>query len=152
MFFKESHVSTALVHIMKCLKYMMEVESGRPTCRRIKHRCLNNCDSQTKNTAKWFLSCSSEVGAIPQLLTFEVPVLHYHWPQLSLQQDHSWDKRVMHMFFITFSSSPMTWPSQTFTSLLKSGQMEVPVGHYRVAWMRGQNLIARLNIPYHIFF
>ncbi|XP_070277509.1 cystatin-F [Myotis yumanensis] len=76
--FKESHVSRALVQIVKGLKYMLDMEIGRTTCKKTKHPNLDNCDFQTNHTLKMILSCYSEVWVIPWLQRFEVPVLHCH--------------------------------------------------------------------------
>ncbi|KAF5924988.1 hypothetical protein HPG69_008663 [Diceros bicornis minor] len=76
--FKESHISRALVQIVKGLKYMLDVEIGRTTCKKTKHPSLDNCDFQTNGTLKRTLSCYSEVWVIPWLQRFEVPVLLCH--------------------------------------------------------------------------
>ncbi|XP_054443417.1 cystatin-F [Pteronotus mesoamericanus] len=74
--FKESHVSRALVQIVKGLKYMLDVEIGRTTCKKTKHHSLDNCDFQTNHTLKQTLTCYSEVWVIPWLQKVKVPVLH----------------------------------------------------------------------------
>lgn len=76
--FKDSHVSRALVQIVKGLKYMLDVEIGRTTCKKTKHPSLDDCDFQTNHTLKQILSCYSEVWVIPWLQRFEVPVLQCH--------------------------------------------------------------------------
>nr|KAF6471019.1 cystatin F [Molossus molossus] len=76
--YKESHVSRALVQIVKGLKYMLDVKIGRTTCKKTKHPSLDNCDFQTNYTLKQILSCYSEVWVIPWLQRFEVSVLHCH--------------------------------------------------------------------------
>lgn len=76
--FKESHVSKALVQVVKGLKYMLQVEIGRTTCRKTMHRQLDNCDFQTSPALKRTLHCYSEVWVIPWLHSFEVPVLRCH--------------------------------------------------------------------------
>ncbi|XP_050999408.1 cystatin-F-like isoform X2 [Acomys russatus] len=76
--FKESHVSNALVQVIKGLKYMLEVEIGRTTCRKTEHPHLDNCDFQTNPALKQILHCYSEVWVVPWLQSFEVPVLHCH--------------------------------------------------------------------------
>lgn len=73
--FKESHVSKALVQVVKGLKYMLEVKIGRTTCRKTMHHQLDNCDFQTNPALKRTLYCYSEVWVIPWLHSFEVPVL-----------------------------------------------------------------------------
>ncbi|KAF6284220.1 cystatin F [Rhinolophus ferrumequinum] len=74
--FKESHISRALVQIVKGLKYMLDVEIGRTTCRKINHPSLDDCDFQTNHTLKQTLSCYSEVWVIPWLQRVKVTVLH----------------------------------------------------------------------------
>uniref|UniRef100_A0A8C6R474 Cystatin F (leukocystatin) n=2 Tax=Nannospalax galili TaxID=1026970 RepID=A0A8C6R474_NANGA len=76
--FKESHVSRALVQVVKGLKYMLEVEIGRTTCRKTMHPHLDNCDLQTNPALKQILHCYSEVWVIPWLHSFQVPVLCCH--------------------------------------------------------------------------
>ncbi|XP_051039161.1 cystatin-F [Phodopus roborovskii] len=76
--FKESRVSKALVQVVKGLKYMLEVEIGRTTCRKTVHPRLDNCDFQTNPVLKRILHCYSEVWVIPWLHSFEVPVLRCH--------------------------------------------------------------------------
>ncbi|XP_004441987.1 PREDICTED: cystatin-F [Ceratotherium simum simum] len=76
--FKESHISRALVQIVTGLRYMLDVEIGRTTCKKTKHPSLDNCDFQTNGTLKRTLSCYSEVWVIPWLQRFEVPVLLCH--------------------------------------------------------------------------
>lgn len=73
--FKESHVSKALVQVVKGLKYILEVKIGRTTCRKTMHHQLDNCDFQTNPALKRTLYCYSEVWVIPWLHSFEVPVL-----------------------------------------------------------------------------
>ncbi|XP_069352204.1 cystatin-F isoform X2 [Eulemur rufifrons] len=76
--FKESHIRRALVQIVKGLKYMLEVEIGRTTCKKNHHPNLDNCHFQTNHTLKQTLSCYSEVWVIPWLQKYEVPVLYCH--------------------------------------------------------------------------
>ncbi|XP_037349607.1 cystatin-F isoform X1 [Talpa occidentalis] len=76
--FKESHISKALVQIVKGLKYMLDVQIARTICKKNKHPNLDNCDFQTNHTLKQTLSCYSEVWVIPWLQKFEVPVLQCH--------------------------------------------------------------------------
>ncbi|XP_003278548.1 cystatin-F [Nomascus leucogenys] len=76
--FKESRVTRALVQIVKGLKYMLEVEIGRTTCKKNQHPRLDDCDFQTNHTLKRTLSCYSEVWVVPWLQHFEVPVLRCH--------------------------------------------------------------------------
>ncbi|XP_053782411.1 cystatin-F [Desmodus rotundus] len=76
--FKESHVSRALVQIVKGLKYMLDMEIGRTTCKKTKHPSLDNCDFQTNYSLKLTLCCYSEVWVIPWLQKFKVPILHCH--------------------------------------------------------------------------
>lgn len=76
--FKESRVSRALVQIVKGLKYMLDVQIGRTTCKKTRHPNLDNCHFQTNNTLEWTLSCYSEVWVIPWLHWCEVPVLQCH--------------------------------------------------------------------------
>ncbi|XP_046924268.1 cystatin-F isoform X2 [Lynx rufus] len=74
--FKESHISRALVQIVKGLKYMLDMEIGRTSCKKTQHPSLDNCDFQTNHTLQRTFSCYSEVWVIPWLQRFEVPVLH----------------------------------------------------------------------------
>eukprot|EP00073_Rattus_norvegicus_P035512 XP_008760528.1 PREDICTED: cystatin-F isoform X2 [Rattus norvegicus] len=77
--FKESHVSKALVQVVKGLKYMLQVEIGRTTCRKTMHRQLDNCDFQTSPALKRVSSrvcteCTSSTGStrphlIPEMLS-----------------------------------------------------------------------------------
>ncbi|XP_046535701.1 cystatin-F isoform X2 [Equus quagga] len=76
--FKESHISRALVQIVKGLKYMLNLEISRTICKKTKHPSLDNCDFQTNSTLKRTLSCYSEVWVIPWLQRLEVPVLLCH--------------------------------------------------------------------------
>ncbi|XP_076970416.1 cystatin-F [Tamandua tetradactyla] len=76
--FKESHINRALVQIVKGLKYMLDVEIGRTTCKKTGHPCLDNCDFQTNSTLKQTFGCYSEVWVIPWLHKYEVPVLRCH--------------------------------------------------------------------------
>ncbi|XP_005604487.3 cystatin-F isoform X3 [Equus caballus] len=76
--FKESHISRALVQIVKGLKYMLDLEISRTICKKTKHPSLDNCDFQTNSTLKRTLSCYSEVWVIPWLQRLEVPVLLCH--------------------------------------------------------------------------
>ncbi|XP_030166088.2 cystatin-F isoform X2 [Lynx canadensis] len=101
--FKESHISRALVQegnvldtepqsqlgtknwcheqdqhewIVKGLKYMLDMEIGRTSCKKTQHPSLDNCDFQTNHTLQRTFSCYSEVWVIPWLQRFKVPVLH----------------------------------------------------------------------------
>uniref|UniRef100_A0A2R8NAU6 Cystatin F n=2 Tax=Callithrix jacchus TaxID=9483 RepID=A0A2R8NAU6_CALJA len=76
--FKESRIRKALVQIVKGLKYMLQLEIGRTTCKKKQHPRLDDCDFQTNHTLKQTLSCYSEVWVVPWLQHFEVPVLHCH--------------------------------------------------------------------------
>ncbi|XP_058990219.1 cystatin-F [Mustela nigripes] len=76
--FKESHISRALVQIVKGLKYMLDMKIGRTSCKKIQHPILDNCDFQTNHTLKRTFSCYSEVWVIPWLQKFEVSILHCH--------------------------------------------------------------------------
>ncbi|XP_010359991.1 cystatin-F isoform X3 [Rhinopithecus roxellana] len=76
--FKESRITRALVQIVKGLKYMLEVEIGRTTCKKNQHPRLDDCDFQTNHTLKQTLSCYSEVWVVPWLQHVEVPVLRCH--------------------------------------------------------------------------
>ncbi|XP_006163665.1 cystatin-F [Tupaia chinensis] len=76
--FKEARVLRALVQIVKGLKYMLELEIRRTTCKKTRHSDLDDCDFQTNHTLKWTLSCYSEVWVIPWLQKVEVPVLYCH--------------------------------------------------------------------------
>ncbi|KAJ1076827.1 hypothetical protein K5549_010145 [Capra hircus] len=74
----ESRISRALVQIVKGLKFMLDVDIGRTTCRKTGHANLDDCGFQTNRTLQWTLSCYSEVWVIPWLQTTEVSVLHCH--------------------------------------------------------------------------
>ncbi|KAG8522340.1 Cystatin-F [Galemys pyrenaicus] len=50
--YKESHIHRALVQIVKGLKYMLDVQIARTTCKKNKHPSLDNCDFQTNHTLK----------------------------------------------------------------------------------------------------
>ncbi|XP_027832577.1 cystatin-F isoform X2 [Ovis aries] len=76
--FRESRISRALVQIVKGLKFMLDVDIGRTTCRKNGHANLDDCGFQTNRTLQWTLSCYSEVWVIPWLQTTEVSVLHCH--------------------------------------------------------------------------
>ncbi|XP_025787594.1 cystatin-F isoform X1 [Prionailurus viverrinus] len=62
--------------IVKGLKYMLDMEIGRTSCKKTQHPSLDNCDFQTNHTLQRTFSCYSEVWVIPWLQRFEVPVLH----------------------------------------------------------------------------
>lgn len=85
--FKESGVSRALVQVVKGLKYMLEVEIGRTTCRKTAHPHLDNCDFQTNPALKQILHCYSEVWVMPWLHSFQVPVLRC---QMSVSSAGPW--------------------------------------------------------------
>ncbi|KAM6163767.1 cystatin-F [Rhynchocyon petersi] len=76
--FKESHISRALVQIVKGMKYMLDMEIGRTICKKTRHQSLDNCDFQTNPTLTQTFSCYSEVWVIPWLHKFTVPVLLCH--------------------------------------------------------------------------
>ncbi|XP_057557515.1 cystatin-F [Hippopotamus amphibius kiboko] len=76
--FRESHVSRALIQVVKGLKFMLDLDIGRTTCKKTGHRSLDDCDFQTNHTLKRTLSCYSEVWVVPWLRIVEVPVLHCH--------------------------------------------------------------------------
>ncbi|XP_032275991.1 cystatin-F [Phoca vitulina] len=73
--FKESHISKALLQIVKGLKYMLHMKIGRTSCKKTQHPILDNCDFQTNDTLKRTFSCYTEVWVIPWLQRFKVPVL-----------------------------------------------------------------------------
>nr|XP_035965886.1 cystatin-F isoform X1 [Halichoerus grypus] len=50
--FKESHISKALLQIVKGLKYMLHIKIGRTSCKKTQHPILDNCDFQTNDTLK----------------------------------------------------------------------------------------------------
>ncbi|XP_023587153.1 cystatin-F [Trichechus manatus latirostris] len=76
--FKESHVNRALVQIVKGLKYMLDMEIGRTTCKKTSHASLDDCDFQTNRTLTQTFCCYSEVWVVPWLHKFSVPVLLCH--------------------------------------------------------------------------
>ncbi|XP_037667135.1 cystatin-F isoform X2 [Choloepus didactylus] len=76
--FKESHVNSAMVQIVKGLKYMLDLEIGRTMCKKTRHPSLDKCDFQTNHTLKQTFGCYSEVWVIPWLHEIDVPVLHCH--------------------------------------------------------------------------
>ncbi|XP_006902531.1 PREDICTED: cystatin-F [Elephantulus edwardii] len=76
--FKEYHINKALVQIVKGMKYMLDIEIGRTTCRKTSHPNLDNCDFQTNPTLTETFNCYSEVWVIPWLHKFTVPVLLCH--------------------------------------------------------------------------
>ncbi|XP_022350052.1 cystatin-F isoform X1 [Enhydra lutris kenyoni] len=69
--FKESHISRALVQIVKGLKYMLDMKIGRTSCKKIQHPILDNCDFQTNHTLKRVkrrgLTSSHPLTAVPAL-------------------------------------------------------------------------------------
>ncbi|XP_006860818.1 PREDICTED: cystatin-F [Chrysochloris asiatica] len=73
--FKESHINRALIQIVKGLKYMLDMEIARTTCKKTRHPSLDNCDFQTNNSLTQTFSCYSEVWVVPWLHKFTVPVL-----------------------------------------------------------------------------
>ncbi|XP_004635711.1 cystatin-F [Octodon degus] len=76
--YKEAHVSRALVQVVKGLKFMLEVQIGRTTCRKTPHPTLDHCDFQTSPPLKQTLWCCSVVWVIPWLQWVQVPVLTCH--------------------------------------------------------------------------
>uniref|UniRef100_A0AAA9TZ89 Cystatin F n=1 Tax=Bos taurus TaxID=9913 RepID=A0AAA9TZ89_BOVIN len=76
--FRESRVSRALVQIVKGLKFMLDMDIGRTTCKKTGHANLDDCSFQTNHTLQWTLSCYSEVWVVPWLQTTEVSLLHCH--------------------------------------------------------------------------
>ncbi|XP_072799729.1 cystatin-F isoform X1 [Vicugna pacos] len=50
--FKESRVRRALVQVVKGLKFMLDVDIGRTTCKKTGHPSLDDCDFQTNRTLK----------------------------------------------------------------------------------------------------
>ncbi|ELR52644.1 Cystatin-F, partial [Bos mutus] len=76
--FRESRVSRALVQIVKGLKFMLDMDIGRTTCKKTGHANLDDCSFQTNRTLQWTLSCYSEVWVVPWLQTTEVSLLHCH--------------------------------------------------------------------------
>ncbi|KAI4538148.1 hypothetical protein MG293_011551 [Ovis ammon polii] len=51
--FRESRISRALVQIVKGLKFMLDVDIGRTTCRKNGHANLDDCGFQTNRTLQW---------------------------------------------------------------------------------------------------
>lgn len=49
------------LQVVKGLKYMLEVEIGRTTCRKTMHRQLDNCDFQTSPALKRVRTCLPSV-------------------------------------------------------------------------------------------
>uniref|UniRef100_A0A8D1W292 Cystatin domain-containing protein n=1 Tax=Sus scrofa TaxID=9823 RepID=A0A8D1W292_PIG len=77
--FKESHVSKALVQIVKGLKFMLDMDISRTTCKKLGHHTsLDNCSFQTNHSLQWTFSCYSEVWVVPWLQSVEVSVLRCH--------------------------------------------------------------------------
>ncbi|XP_059887259.1 cystatin-F [Delphinus delphis] len=76
--FRESHISRALVQIVKGLKFMLDLDISRTSCKKTRHPSLDDCSFQTNRTLKQTLSCYSEVWVIPWLQSFKVPVLRCH--------------------------------------------------------------------------
>uniref|UniRef100_A0A8D1DTE2 Cystatin F n=1 Tax=Sus scrofa TaxID=9823 RepID=A0A8D1DTE2_PIG len=77
--FKESHVSKALVQIVKGLKFMLDMDISRTTCKKLGHHAsLDNCSFQTNHSLQWTFSCYSEVWVVPWLQSVEVSVLRCH--------------------------------------------------------------------------
>ncbi|XP_049725547.1 cystatin-F [Elephas maximus indicus] len=76
--FKESHINRALVQIVKGLKYMLNLDIGRTTCKKTRHPSLDKCDFQTNRTLTQTFSCYSEVWVVPWLHKVTVLVLLCH--------------------------------------------------------------------------
>ncbi|XP_036911400.1 cystatin-F [Sturnira hondurensis] len=76
--FKESHVSRALVQIVKGLKYILDMEIGRATCKKTKHPTLDDCDFQTNHTLKMTESSNENVLGSQSLRELLPP--NYQWP------------------------------------------------------------------------
>ncbi|XP_055994367.1 cystatin-F [Sorex fumeus] len=76
--FKESRVESAMVQVVKGLKYMLGVLISRTTCKKTQRPHLDSCNFQTNKTLEQTLSCYSEVWTIPWLQKFQVTVLHCH--------------------------------------------------------------------------
>ncbi|XP_059748930.1 cystatin-F isoform X1 [Bos taurus] len=51
--FRESRVSRALVQIVKGLKFMLDMDIGRTTCKKTGHANLDDCSFQTNHTLQW---------------------------------------------------------------------------------------------------
>ncbi|XP_054985142.1 cystatin-F [Sorex araneus] len=76
--FKESHIESALVQVVKGLKYMLGMLIGRTTCKKTQRPHLDSCNFQTNHTLVQTLSCYSEIWTIPWLHKSQVTVLHCH--------------------------------------------------------------------------
>ncbi|XP_037022898.2 cystatin-F [Artibeus jamaicensis] len=76
--FKKSHVSRALVQTVKGLKYMLDMETGRTTCKKTKHPTLDDCDFQTNHTLKLTESSNGNVSG-SQSPRDPLPP-NYQWP------------------------------------------------------------------------
>ncbi|XP_032461484.1 cystatin-F isoform X1 [Phocoena sinus] len=50
--FRESHISRALVQIVKGLKFMLDLDISRTTCKKTRHSSLDDCSFQTNRTLK----------------------------------------------------------------------------------------------------
>ncbi|XP_023377810.1 cystatin-F isoform X1 [Pteropus vampyrus] len=81
--FKESHISKALVQIVKGLKYMLNMEIGRTTCKKTKHPSLDNCEFQTNHTLKRVRQ-RSLTSSVRKTHTRTHTCTHRHSPQAAI--------------------------------------------------------------------
>ncbi|XP_068025852.1 cystatin-F [Melanerpes formicivorus] len=72
--FKESHIKTAMVQIVRGLRYMLHVDIGRTVCEKRESSNLDSCHFQKKKNLQQMLRCYFEVWITPWLHTARVPV------------------------------------------------------------------------------
>ncbi|XP_063104674.1 cystatin-F isoform X2 [Cavia porcellus] len=68
--YKEAHISRALVQVVKGLKYMLEVQIGRTTCRKTSHPALDHCDFQTSPSLQQMQITSWRKASTLWIMTF----------------------------------------------------------------------------------
>ncbi|NXH15119.1 CYTF protein, partial [Bucco capensis] len=76
--FKESQIQTAMVQVVRGLKYMLHVDIGRTVCEKREHSNLDNCHFQRNKSLQQVLRCYFEVWTMPWLHKADVPVALCH--------------------------------------------------------------------------
>ncbi|XP_049633471.1 cystatin-F [Suncus etruscus] len=74
--FKESRIKRALVQIVNGLKYMLDMDIGRTTCKKNHPQNLENCNFPKNRMFEQTFSCYTEVWVVPWLHKSEVLALH----------------------------------------------------------------------------
>ncbi|EHB09569.1 Cystatin-F [Heterocephalus glaber] len=98
--YKEAHISRAMVQVVNGLKFMLEMQIRRTTCRKTAHPSLDHCDFQTSPALQQTLWCYSVVWVIPWLQWVQVPVLRCTDFRLWIQ----------HVLWTPVSPVPRSWP------------------------------------------